>query len=69
MGAGVVGAAVARELSRFHLKCTLLEAGPDVGAGGAPRAARQADADARRRRRRHAPPDTPTRPERTSTKP
>ena len=33
MGAGVVGAAVARELSRFHLSCTLLEAGPDIGAG------------------------------------
>ena len=33
MGAGVVGAAVARELSRFHLNCTLLEAGPDIGAG------------------------------------
>src|SRR5206468_9822729 len=32
-GAGVVGAAVARELSRFHLSCTLLEAGPDIGAG------------------------------------
>jgi glycerol-3-phosphate dehydrogenase len=29
----VVGAAVARELSRFELNCTLLEAGPDVGAG------------------------------------
>jgi glycerol-3-phosphate dehydrogenase len=28
-----VGAAVARELSRFHLNCTLLEAGPDIGAG------------------------------------
>jgi glycerol-3-phosphate dehydrogenase len=33
VGAGVVGAAVARELSRFHLNCTLLEAGPDIGAG------------------------------------
>ncbi len=33
MGAGVVGAAIARELSRFKLSCTLLEAGPDVGAG------------------------------------
>lgn len=33
MGAGVVGAAIARELSRFELSCTLLEAGPDVGAG------------------------------------
>src|SRR5881409_1732148 len=31
---GVIGgAAVARELSRFHLSCTLLEAGPDIGAG------------------------------------
>jgi glycerol-3-phosphate dehydrogenase len=29
----VVGAAIARELSRFELRCTLLEAGPDVGAG------------------------------------
>jgi glycerol-3-phosphate dehydrogenase len=28
-----VGAAVARDLSRFHLSCTLLEAGPDIGAG------------------------------------
>ena len=28
-----MGAAVARELSRFHLSCTLLEAGPDIGAG------------------------------------
>ena len=28
-----MGAAVARELSRFHLNCTLLEAGPDIGAG------------------------------------
>jgi glycerol-3-phosphate dehydrogenase len=33
IGAGVVGAAIARELSRFELRCTLLEAGPDVGAG------------------------------------
>ncbi|TML28126.1 MAG: NAD(P)/FAD-dependent oxidoreductase, partial [Actinobacteria bacterium] len=33
VGAGVVGAAIARELSRFDLRCTLLEAGPDVGAG------------------------------------
>jgi glycerol-3-phosphate dehydrogenase len=33
VGAGVVGAAIARELSRFELRCTLLEAGPDVGAG------------------------------------
>jgi glycerol-3-phosphate dehydrogenase len=33
IGAGVVGAAIARELSRFELRCTLVEAGPDVGAG------------------------------------
>jgi glycerol-3-phosphate dehydrogenase len=33
VGAGVVGAAIARELSRFALNVTLLEAGPDVGAG------------------------------------
>ena len=33
IGAGVVGAAIARELSRFDLRCTLIEAGPDVGAG------------------------------------
>jgi len=33
VGAGVVGAAIARELSRFELRCTLVEAGPDVGAG------------------------------------
>ena len=33
IGAGVVGAAVARELSRYQLSCALLEAGPDVGAG------------------------------------
>ena len=33
VGAGVVGSAIARELSRFELRCTLLEAGPDVGAG------------------------------------
>jgi glycerol-3-phosphate dehydrogenase len=32
VGAGVVGAAIARELSRFELSSTLLEAGPDVGA-------------------------------------
>jgi glycerol-3-phosphate dehydrogenase len=32
IGAGVVGAAIARELSRFELRCTLVEAGPDVGA-------------------------------------
>lgn len=33
VGAGVVGAAIARELTRFELDVTLLEAGPDVGAG------------------------------------
>jgi glycerol-3-phosphate dehydrogenase len=33
VGAGVVGCAIARELSRFDLRLTLLEAGPDVGAG------------------------------------
>lgn len=33
IGAGVVGAAIARELSRFELRCTLIEAGADVGAG------------------------------------
>jgi glycerol-3-phosphate dehydrogenase len=33
VGAGVVGAAIARELSRFELRCTLVEAGGDVGAG------------------------------------
>ena len=33
VGAGVVGAAIARDLSRFELRCTLVEAGPDVGAG------------------------------------
>jgi L-2-hydroxyglutarate oxidase LhgO len=32
VGAGVVGAAIARELTRFELRVTLLEAGPDVGA-------------------------------------
>jgi len=32
-GAGVVGAAIARELSRYELNTTLLEAGPDIGAG------------------------------------
>jgi glycerol-3-phosphate dehydrogenase len=32
-GAGVVGTAIARELTRFGLEVTLLEAGPDVGAG------------------------------------
>jgi glycerol-3-phosphate dehydrogenase len=33
VGAGVVGCAIARELSQFELRVTLLEAGPDVGAG------------------------------------
>ena len=33
VGAGVVGAAIARELTRYRLDVTLLEAGPDVGAG------------------------------------
>jgi glycerol-3-phosphate dehydrogenase len=33
VGGGVVGCAIARELCRFELRVTLLEAGPDVGAG------------------------------------
>src|SRR5919107_1408744 len=33
VGAGVVGAAIARELTLYELDVTLLEAGPDVGAG------------------------------------
>jgi glycerol-3-phosphate dehydrogenase len=33
VGAGVVGCAIARELCRFDLRVTLLEAGPDIGAG------------------------------------
>ena len=33
IGAGVVGTAIARELSRYALRVTLLEATPDVGAG------------------------------------
>ena len=33
VGAGVVGAAIARELSRYRLAVVLLEAGPDVGVG------------------------------------
>jgi glycerol-3-phosphate dehydrogenase len=33
IGAGVIGAAIARELSRYRLSCALLEAGPDVGVG------------------------------------
>ena len=33
VGAGVVGCAIARELSRYELAVTLIEAAPDVGAG------------------------------------
>ncbi|HEV3228098.1 MAG TPA: NAD(P)/FAD-dependent oxidoreductase [Solirubrobacteraceae bacterium] len=33
IGAGVVGAAIARELCRFELRCTMVDAGADVGAG------------------------------------
>ena len=33
VGAGVVGAAIARDLARLDLRVTLLEARPDVGAG------------------------------------
>jgi glycerol-3-phosphate dehydrogenase len=33
VGGGVVGCAIARELTRFEVRVTLLEAGPDVGAG------------------------------------
>jgi len=33
IGAGNVGAAIARELARFELRVALVEAGPDVGAG------------------------------------
>jgi glycerol-3-phosphate dehydrogenase len=33
IGAGVVGAAIARELARFHLRCVLIEAASDVGTG------------------------------------
>jgi glycerol-3-phosphate dehydrogenase len=33
VGAGDVGAAIARELSRFDLRLALIEGGPDVGAG------------------------------------
>src|SRR5688500_14688590 len=33
VGVGVVGTAITRELTRFDLRVTLLEAGPDVGAG------------------------------------
>jgi glycerol-3-phosphate dehydrogenase len=33
IGAGVVGTAIARELMRYELGCTLVEAGPDIGTG------------------------------------
>ncbi len=33
IGAGVVGAAIARELSRYELRCVLIEAADDVGTG------------------------------------
>lgn len=33
IGAGVVGTAIARELTRYRLRCVLVEAGPDVGTG------------------------------------
>lgn len=33
IGAGVVGAAIARELSAYHVRCVLIEAGADIGAG------------------------------------
>ncbi|CAN5857418.1 NAD(P)/FAD-dependent oxidoreductase [soil metagenome] len=33
IGAGVVGAAIAREVAKYQLRCVLLEAGHDVGAG------------------------------------
>jgi len=33
IGAGAVGSAIARELARHDLNCTLVEAGPDVGVG------------------------------------
>ena len=33
IGAGVVGCAIARELSRYELRCVLIEASDDVGAG------------------------------------
>jgi glycerol-3-phosphate dehydrogenase len=32
VGAGVVGTAIARELSRYELRCTIIDAGGDVGA-------------------------------------
>ncbi len=33
IGAGVVGSAIARELARYQLRCTLVESEPDVGMG------------------------------------
>lgn len=33
IGAGVVGSAIARDLSRYELSCVLIEAGSDVGVG------------------------------------
>src|SRR5262245_9751372 len=33
IGAGVVGAAIARELSRYEFSCVLIEGGADVGVG------------------------------------
>src|SRR5438309_9843785 len=33
VGAGVVGAAIARELSHFELRCTLIDRAADVGSG------------------------------------
>ena len=33
IGAGVVGAAIARELARYRLRCVLIEAAADVGTG------------------------------------
>ncbi len=33
IGAGAVGAAIARELAQYQLTVTLVEAGADVGAG------------------------------------
>jgi glycerol-3-phosphate dehydrogenase len=33
IGAGVVGSAIARELSRYHLKVALIESSSDVGMG------------------------------------
>jgi glycerol-3-phosphate dehydrogenase len=33
IGAGVVGAAIARELAQYKVTCALVEAGPDVGMG------------------------------------